>query len=816
MAPFKPYTYRTATPSERAAGLTGPFKKSNKRYRHKRGPVPLDEPFTLNEHFPLLTPATRPPAHDEAANDEEDDDSLLGAGEEEGDPPLDEYTPPSPPASDDDDEGPAAGFMCSGPGCDKTCFTKGALKAHEKACKWLKPTCGMCLLPFRSLAHLHGHQSSGMCHSARVELVLVQDPANPPAPPPRPRELERLADHLETPTPPRDEGIMACFVECYVDLDDDVAETPPEKRKKVSIPVTDDDVASECEAYWSYLYKTLKGRGATMEVSDNTLKDHAAFFRSTIKHLMETLDTRSTNQVFGNLNDIDVITSLIEQHTLAQRGNTPPSATQKKENMRKLKLIYEYRDATRHVSIPAEVVEHMTIVDAKLTIELRKEAQEAHIRRETVGCEDVFGIATSGQASFSERQELRSKLHGQLERELTADAVFLADDIRFMFLCVLSEALLPSRKEAMQYLQHAFPNMPSTTEIPAKDRYFLFFRKDRGAYAITQLQNKINRNLALEVPPELTRVVELFLTVSGQGPIFPRGTNKNKALADTQFRNLEVAGYQSHGLEACVQTQRHAVTNHIITITTNAMKESYAKGMCTSISCMYGTRSTTTTSSGAGRRAYGTSYTDVAQAFPAAQHHRHMVFKEPFAPLFIMPVKTFREAPATHEVCKIIAVDATIVMAVVLVLAKDQLHYSMPLENTARLVHVPIGMATRTPLCGTNAPKYDQHGYIIPGRVFNEIVQLQEPVTRTVIKNELATKMVLAQGQLVCYKGSVAEVRAPISQGGGIPILVYSAVPGDANAWVLGYATKVVVVPRAALKVVVDWDVSNGHVTVRT
>ena len=76
--------------------------------------------------------------------------------------------------------------------------------------------------------------------------------------------------------------------------------------------------------------------------------------------------------------------------------------------------------------------------------------------------------------------------------------------------------------------------------------------------------------------------------------------------------------------------------------------------------------------------------------------------------------------------------------------------------------------------------------------------------------------LTLAQGQLVFYKGSVAEVRAPITQGGGIPILVYSAVPGDANAWVLGCATKVVVVGRADLKVVVDWDVTNGHVTVRT
>jgi hypothetical protein len=246
------------------------------------------------------------------------------------------------------------------------------------------------------------------------------------------------------------------------------------------------------------------------------------------------------------------------------------------------------------------------------------------------------------------------------------------------------------------------------------------------------------------------------------------------------------------------------------------MKEAYAKGMNTSMAYMYGQASKVE------KRAYATHYTQCAQSFPAVQHHRHMVFKKRFAPLFIMPVKTYRVAPATYELCKILCSVASRVTAVVLIMSKDRRHgdyYNLPCEKDARIVHVPIEVATKTPLTGTNAPRYDPHlGYLVHSGAFK--VGDEEVLPTTTITNAPANEMECAQGQFVIHKGRLAEVRSPITAE-GVPVLLYDLVPNETSSsinstWSLSHSDGVTIVPRVGLQVVLDWDVTSmGHVTVR-
>ena len=788
--------------------------------------VPAGQPFTYNEFYDRDYP--HPPMRMSL-------NAIEPIEEEIGGEPLDEENIHSSESGDeeelvDDDhlnlnadlgEGPMQGFPCSGSGCDKRCLTKGALISHEKACGFLKPKCDSCQNTFPTHAALYGHRSSGAC----MKCTSTKNPSRKHK---KVDKLRRLSTQLamETPPPSTTHGCGVTWVEIEPLKEPPVPPLRPNcKRQRAPTAVTDLDLASEADSYTQYVSGTLKGRGATLEPSQRTITKHVNLYLSTMKFLMSYLRSRSSNMVFVNLGKVEVFQHLTKNYTFAAKGNgnKPPSAKVKKELLGKLARIYDYRLAIKGLAMPEDVMEMKVGLEAKLAIEIRKEDMQAELRRQLVGCEDLYGMdAIEEHASFVERQVVRWDLQMKLEIELSAEKLFITNQLKFMFLCVVSDAMLPTRKETWQYLRHEQPNKPTTGEIPSAERYFLCFRHKRGCYALAQLQNKTSRNLALEVPPELTHVVAMFLTFSGKGPVFPRDANAKRdsnaklSLAEKQFRNLEVTGWKEEGLDATVQSQRHAVANHITRLTGPQMKEAYAKGMNTSMAYMYGTASPVE------KRAYATHYTQCAQSFPAVQHHRHMVFKKRFACLFIMPVKTYRGAPATYELCKILCSVASRVTAVVLIMSKDRRHgdyYNLPCEKDARVVHVPIEVATKTPLTGTNAPRYDPHlGYLVHSGAFK--VGDEEVLPTTTITNAPANEMECAQGQFVIHEGRLAEVRSPITAA-GVPVLLYDPVPNETSSsiystWSLSHSDWVTIVPRVGLQVVLDWDVTSmGHVTVR-
>jgi hypothetical protein len=75
----------------------------------------------------------------------------------------------------------------------------------------------------------------------------------------------------------------------------------------------------------------------------------------------------------------------------------------------------------------------------------------------------------------------------------------------------LVDATIPQSKETYQYLkfgQAPFALVSSTSPIPQSQRYYLSFRDSRGAFNVTQAQNKTGSDFSSEVAPELSELLQ--------------------------------------------------------------------------------------------------------------------------------------------------------------------------------------------------------------------------------------------------------------------------------------------------------------------
>ena len=255
---------------------------------------------------------------------------------------------------------------------------------------------------------------------------------------------------------------------------------------------------------------------------------------------------------------------------------------------------------------------------------------------------------------------------------------------------------------------------------------------------------------------------------------------------------------------------RHAVANHIAStaITGSSIQQAYAKGMNTSIKCLFGTVPMVRSTAGSGARAYATKLTDVAQAFPAVQHHRHLIFKRPYEALVVVRVRQH------FEVGKIVATTSNDATAIILEMDADRRSHAMPTEEEARAVRVPLGDATKAQLAGALAPTFSNGVYDINPTIVEGAIRASDLKSVRAYK---ATEMGCEQGQIVLMEdGGVAEVRS--SEAAPLVVLPYRQIANDSytTEWILEAHSAVIAVARNKVSVAVDWGITaSGTVVIK-
>lgn len=655
--------------------------------------------------------------------------------------------------------------------------------------------CSSCGVAFKSQAALSGHRSRGVCHKAdtpKRDRVVRQQ-----------HELARLKDFI--PGPPAHDAKEALVTDaCYVNIE---AITNP--SPVVKFTVSPSELRTEIDAFTDFLSDTLMARGATDYISDKTQRGYVNVFKSAVAASMVETRTRSAQDAMLRLNDADVFEHVTSSLLAHKVGHQAPSPNTKLETVRKLHIVLDFFTNTRGIDLAGAHV-HVEELTASLRREARRQNKEAATARELSGVADIFGQADDGAPSFQDRQRLRQSHNADLVTALMTERSD-PGSLKLDFLVSLTEAIIPNRKETIQHLRLGVPPPPSMDAAGVGERYFISFRAKTGAYVLTSLQNKQNRNLCLDLPPELTTTLEMyFASEVGDGEaVFPRAKSGN-SLADKQFGLLERAAY--HGLQtstrATVQNARHAVANEVAPHIDMDMKESYAAAMNTSTRYLFGIEPNAKKSSQPA--AYATKSTKVAVAFAAVQHHRSLVFRAPYSGFFLFPTLTRRGHVAEWEVGKVIATTPLVAKVMLLEVVDDEL-YNVP-ENDASVVvlELPLRLANVAPLNGTYAPTKSGDMWLIKKEHFQAVALAaeQKSIRLGAIPRTTAAEVELEHGQLVVHAGVVAEVR---KSDRGIAVLRYSAVPrpDSATEWMLKHDEGIDIVTRAELSVALDWDVTR-------
>jgi hypothetical protein len=684
-------------------------------------------------------------------------------------------------------------FDCSG--CNKNCATIGALKAHEKTCSTLRPVCSSCGVAFKSQAALSGHRSRGVCHKA--DTAPKRDRAVR-----QHHELARLKDFI--PGAPAHDAKEALVADaCYVNIE---AITNPSPGVKFA--VSPSELRAETDAFTDFLSDTLMARGATDYISDKTQRGYVNVFKSAMAASMVETKTKSAQDAMHRLNDADVFEHVTNSLLAHKVGHQAPSPNTKLETVRKLHIVLDFFTNTRGIDL-ADAHVHVEELLKSLRREARRQNKEASTARELSGVADIFGAADDGAPSFQDRQLLRQIHNANLVAAIMSER-FDPVSLKEAFLVSLTEAIIPNRKETIQHLRLGVPPPPSMEAAGVGERYFISFRAKTGAYVLTSLQNKQNRNLCLDLPPELTTTLEMyFASEVGDGEaVFPRAKSGN-SLADKQFGLLERAAYQQTSTtRATVQNARHAVANEVAPHIDMDMKESYAAAMNTSTRYLFGIEPNLKKSSQPA--AYATKCTKVAVAFSAVQHHRFLVFKAPYSGFFLFPTLTRRGRVAEWGVGKVIATTPLVAKVMLLELVDDDL-YNVP-DNDASVVvlELPLRLANVAPLSGTYTPTKSGDMWLIKKEHFQAVALAaeQKSIRLDAVPRTNAAEVALEHGQLVVHAGVVAEVR---KSDRGVAILRYSAVPrpDSATEWMLKHDEGINIVTRAELNIALDWDVTR-------
>jgi hypothetical protein len=602
---------------------------------------------------------------------------------------------------------------------------------------------------------------------------------------------------------------------CWVAIEEN-SDKPKEDNKSIFSKINSFELMNDRQAYGEFIAETVPGRGATAEVSHKTIASHVSFYAGVLEDALNEYSTRSRPTAMAALNSITGFNFIITRVFATKVGHPSPSAVAKADSLRKLQKVYEFMGNIMQTELDTEVRACMDELHLELAKATRRQTTASRLQKDVADLADVFGAEAKPEPSFQERQAIRSMQQAKLANMLQEEAFISDNETKFAFLFTLSDALLPARPETMQYLKYGHPSAPSLQTIPAEERFFIHFREQRGAFNIVQRENKTGRNLATEVPPELTDMVKLYLDAIDPGPVFPRKVRAGtpaQSLAKSQFQTLLIDGFASIGLEgATIMNARHAVANHIAStaITGSSIQQAYAKGMNTSIKCLFGTVPTcmVRSTAGSGARAYATKLTDVAQAFPAVQHHRHLIFKRPYEALVVVRVRQH------FEVGKIVATTSNDATAIILEMDADRRSHAMPTEEEARAVRVPLGDATKAQLAGALAPTFSNGVYDINPTIVEGAIRASDLKSVRAYK---ATEMGCEQGQIVLMEdGGVAEVRS--SEAAPLVVLPYRQIANDSytTEWILEAHSAVIAVARNKVSVAVDWGITaSGTVVIK-
>ena len=609
----------------------------------------------------------------------------------------------------------------------------------------------------------------------------------------------------------------ACFIE--VEPIQIPVTIPKEVHVHAAIPsfnVLDADIQPERDAFVEWLVATKQGRGACDDITKSTMSSYCSIFSKTVKTLMVAAGTKSPQVAMQALNEVTQLNKVTSVLFMQKPGHHAPSPAGQKVLLGKLTTVITFFQTERLCELEGALA-HCGKLSGSLSRAATRQRKAANMERERDGVGDIFGDKVPSELAFAERQALRESSHADLMLALQRGS----DEpiMKPALLVTLAEALIPNRKEYLQHLRLSVPPEPTTeTCLPSQERYYISFRSSKGAYVITMLQNKQGAMLAIEVPPELTTTLDMYFDahVHDGDAIFSREADHTKPLADRQFNKLEALAY---GGQSCVQKARHAVATHVQGVNED-LRQSYAAAMSSSARYLFGKRG-----DGAGPQlvpAYA-AITKVSSAHAAIQHHRNMVFRQPFCGLFVVPSALNRRGGvASWEVGKIIATTPTVAKVVLLHLdEEDNESYFLPEDQSGVVVcKLPLTVATAAPLTGMRAPTKTASGWLIKKEHYKATVLAieKERLQPTLVKETTAECMLdLEQGQLVTHGRAVAEVRrlevtARRSElSPKVAILRYTQArtgalaPGATAEWELAHDAIITSVDRCEVGIIFDW-----------
>jgi hypothetical protein len=335
---------------------------------------------------------------------------------------------------------------------------------------------------------------------------------------------------------------------------------------------------------------------------------------------------------------------------------------------------------------------------------------------------------------LSVRLEQREAAHHQLELKLEGglslqdfDTPQAINDFVFESILTITEAHLPQRTGTYSGLKFGVPP-PITSNN--EDPFWLYLRKDRGTFHISQIgprPNKVGKSDPCgELAPELTHVINGVIewlkelrTSRGVDdtpdafhgiPVFPSSLLKH--FSKKGFEEFEKRGWKSLCLVgATVNNHRHSLAdwlcmNNITPEKNLQLASSYASAMNTSISKLFGSRIPVSRESEIGRGYNKRASDPTVRRFSAHQHMRNHVFKKPTDGLFMIEF-----APARHAAASIMTNDVLTQTTLLALHHRDDASgvYQQPcLDDKAdAFLVLPRAVSTVAPLIGVNQGTWD-------------------------------------------------------------------------------------------------------------
>jgi len=821
----------------------------------------------FNDVCVMLEPSEEPPIshHRQSSVDDGDDDDAIGIDDDipnenyySGlEPELHSEEPPK--ATEEYDHNypplPMHDFKCSG--CAQVFMHKGAKSTHEKHCNACKVQCSTCNKTFHSAAALHGHHARGAC-----AMKVSDTPIGPTT------QKKRSGSGCIGPSSSKRHKIQKPQQSAAVPIEVSHANAPALSSSvpiRAIAPIEDQTICDAWDVLEPEIQNSRVPRGLTAPnrlVSSSCINGYKTVFVHVFTQLCTLLSHVCTS--FISMAHALANPAAMES-VLCTLDTASTSAHNTKQKLTKLVVLLSHIEV--HVSgeggssfVYGESKDLVFLKLAQLNPRLAHERCKKNIQREVSGSADVFAPGPDGVSQST--SILASASVATVQPSLQSRLCFRWENqLRFMELCgshdadasslmkyafvAIADGLVAQRKQTLQYLREGQAESPISNDgdvvVPTSvmDRFFVSFRTRRGAYNITQLQNKIRADYASEVPPELTMVLNEWLMLRhaslgsmplDKPPVFLN--SKGGFLTDGSFRQFEKSAFKGTSTS---QNQRHAIGDYLastLTDTEGPLAQSIASAMNTSVSCIFGkTSSTHHRSKGGGAGAYTPKTTQVANSFDGVMWYRNLVFRSPLDSHVLM-LKDGSENE--FVIAALLSISPAGCVAAVAMehdsesntyrIQSSSLGHGRGTSNEFALpnVHAMMSLA----LQGTDQlqwvassrswqPSWGRHE-LPPEHV---MLNAQMSMCRHGAPEPTRTRVQLQQGQLVLVHGHLHEVRTSTPpKEGHVAVLAYTEIKTSCSSndgsttWKLTHDGEIKQVPASLVDHLVDWALHSDGV----